>query len=355
MKRLVVCCDGTWNTPDQKDRGVLRPTNVVKLARWVLPQAGDGTVQKTYYDRGVGTGDFVDRLFGGAFGIGLSHNAREAYGFLSRNHEPGDEVYLFGFSRGAYTVRRTVGMLRKCGLARNADDATVKEAYAVYAKRESRAEGGADSKAALAFRAKHAAERIPVRLLGVWDTVGSHGIAGVLGQLGSSMSRARFHDRILSSDVEHACHAVAIDECRRLFQPTLFRQSRTGAERGHLLEQSWFAGVHSNVGGGYEHAGLSDIALHWMAARAEARGLALDPRWRARIDPDEFGELRDSRRGIYRLLGKSVRPLGAEESGFERAHVSPLTRAERDPAGYAPANLKSYLGSPGCRIDVSEP
>ena len=193
MKRLVVCCDGTWNTPDQKDRGVERPTNVVKLARWVLPQAPDGTEQKTYYDRGVGTGDFVDRLFGGAFGIGLSHNVREAYEFLSHAYAPGDEVYLFGFSRGAYTVRRTVGMLRKCGLAPKADKKVIQAAHAVYEKRESREEGGADSKAARAFREKHGAQRIPIRFLGVWDTVGSLGIAGVLGQLGSMMSRARFH------------------------------------------------------------------------------------------------------------------------------------------------------------------
>jgi uncharacterized protein (DUF2235 family) len=355
MKRLVVCCDGTWNTPDQKDRGVERPSNVVKLARWVLPQAPDGTVQKVHYDRGVGTGDFVDRLFGGAFGVGLSHNVRQAYEFLSLRHAPGDEIYLFGFSRGAYTVRRTVGMLRKCGLAPQADKAAIQEAYAVYEKRESREEGGADSKAALAFRAKHGAQRIPVRFLGVWDTVGSHGIAGVLGQLGSMMSRARFHDRILSSDVEHACHAVAIDECRRLFQPTLFRQSRTGAERGHRLEQSWFAGVHSNVGGGYENTGLSDIALHWMTARAAARGLALDPRWRAALRPDEFGELRDSRTLFYKLLGKSMRAIGKEPRGFERLHVSPVTRMERDPAAYEPENARAYLRSSACEIDPSEP
>jgi uncharacterized protein (DUF2235 family) len=360
LKRLVVCCDGTWNTPDQKDRGVPRPSNVVKLARWVLPQAGDGTVQKAYYDPGVGTGDFIDRLFGGAFGIGLSRNSREAYEFLSLHYEAGDEVYFLGFSRGAYTVRRTAGMLRKCGLIpaiadAKARDAAVKEVHAMYERRESRAEGGADSKAALAFRAQHGAQRIPIRFLGVWDTVGSHGIAGVVGQLSSSMSRARFHDRILGSDVEHACHAVAIDECRRLFQPTLFQQSRTGADRGHQLEQSWFAGVHSNVGGGYQDTGLSDIALHWMAARAEARGLALDPRWRARVAPDEFGELRNSRTGIYALLGRSVRAIGAQARGFERAHVSSVTRAERDPAKYAPANLKDYLGSAGRAIDVSEP
>lgn len=355
MKRLVVCCDGTWNTPDQEDRGVQRPSNVVKLARWVLPQGPDGTLQQCYYDRGVGTGDWIDRVFGGAFGVGLSHNVREAYAFLSQHHEPGDEVYLFGFSRGAYTVRRTVGMLRKCGLAPRADEATVKEAFALYERRESRAEGGADSRAALAFREKHGASRIPVRFLGVWDTVGSHGIAGVLGQLGSVMSRARFHDRILSSDVGHACHAVAIDECRRLFQPTLFQQSRTGAGRGHVLEQSWFAGVHSNVGGGYEDSGLSDLALHWMAAKAECEGLALDARWRSRLDPDEFGELRDSRTGIYRLLGKSARAIGAQKAGFERVHVSPVMRAERDPAKYQPANLEAYLATPAREIDVAEP
>lgn len=333
----------------------MRPTNVVKLARWVLPQASDGTVQNAYYDPGVGTGDFIDRLFGGAFGIGLAHNTREAYEFLSRNYAAGDEVYFVGFSRGAYTVRRTVGMLRKCGLAPNASKATIREAYALYCRRESRAEGGADSEAALAFRATHGAERIPIRFLGVWDTVGSYGIAGVLGQLGSMFSKARFHDQLLSADVEHACHAVAIDECRRLFQPTLLQQSASGAKRGQVLEQSWFAGVHSNVGGGYQDTGLSDIALHWMAARAEARGLALDPRWRMRIDPDEFGELRDSRRGVYRLLGKSVRAIGAEQDGFERAHVSPVTRAERDPARYQPANLLSYLASPERQIDVSGP
>lgn len=113
--------------------------------------------------------------------------------------------------------------------------------------------------------------------------------------------------------------------------------------------------MHSNIGGGYEHTGLSDIALYWMAARAEARGLALDARWRARLDPDEFGELRDSRKGIYAWLGKSERVLGAQPAGFERVHVSPVTRAERDPAQYGPANLQRYLGSPQREIDASAP
>jgi uncharacterized protein (DUF2235 family) len=360
MQRLAVCCDGTWNTPDQKDRGVMRPSNVVKMARFVLPQAADGTVQHVHYDKGVGTGDLVDRFFGGAFGIGLAHNVLEAYEYLSLNYRPGDEIYLFGFSRGAYTVRRVVGMLRKAGLLPAiADDAARKaaidEAYTMYQTRETRAQGGADSQAALEFQQRRGAQRVPVRFLGVWDTVGAYGIAGVLGTLSNSYSKARFHDRILSSDVRHACHAVAIDEHRRLFQPTLFQQGTTGAGNGQLIEQSWFAGAHSNIGGGYEDAGLSDIALHWLAAKAEGCGLSLDPRWRGWLSPNEFGELRDSRTGFYQFLGKAVRPIGEQQKGFERLHHSPLERMERDPAVYQPGNAVAYVKSPQREIDVSAP
>ena len=360
MQRLVICCDGTWNTPDQKDRGVMRPSNVVKIARFVLPQAPDGTAQHVHYDKGVGTGDFVDRIFGGVFGIGLAHNVLEAYEYLSLNYRWGDDIYLFGFSRGAYTVRRVVGMLRKAGLLpaivdETARQAAIDEAYAVYEKRETRAEGGADSPAALEFRQRRGAVRVPVRFLGVWDTVGADGIAGVLGALSNSFSKARFHDRILSADVQYACHAVAIDEHRRLFQPTLFQQSTTGTANGQLLEQSWFAGAHSNVGGGYEDTGLSDLALHWIAAKAESCGLALDARWRERLDTDEFGELRDSRTGIYQFLGKALRPIGEQQKGCERLHHSPIERMERDPADYEPENAAAYLRSKRREIDVSEP
>ncbi|HTP62852.1 MAG TPA: DUF2235 domain-containing protein [Burkholderiales bacterium] len=360
MQRLVVCCDGTWNTPDQKDRGVMRPSNVVKIARYVLPQGAGGIEQHVYYDKGVGTGDLVDRVFGGAFGVGLAHNVLQAYEFLSQHHRAGDEIYLFGFSRGAYTARRVVGMMRKAGLLPPMADATartaaIRDAYAMYLKRETRAQGGADAPAALAFRERHGAARVPVRFLGVWDTVGAYGIAGVMGQLTTAASTARFHDRILSSDVRHACHAVAIDEHRRLFEPTLFQQGANGAAGGQVIEQSWFAGVHANIGGGYEDTGLSDIALQWMAARAEGCGLALDQGWRGKIAPDEFGELRDSQTGIYALLGKAVRPIGEQAGGFERMHHTPVERMERDPAGYAPANAAAYLKSPQREVDLSEP
>lgn len=356
MKRLIVCCDGTWNKPDQKDRGVMRPTNVVKLARWVMPQDRNGVAQRVHYDPGVGTGDIVDRAFGGLFGVGLSHNIREAYEFLSKHYEDGDQVFLFGFSRGAYTVRRTVGMVRKCWLLPKIEDeearkTAVEEGYDVFTRRG----GGPDSEAAQAFRKKHGCRAITVRCLGVWDTVGAYGIGGVLGQITSSASKARFHDSRLSSIVEYAYQAVAIDETRRLFEATLFEQGPTGLQNGQVIEQSWFSGVHSNVGGGYENTGLSDITLYWMAMRAEQCGLALDARWANRIDPDEFGELRESRTGLYLLMGKAVRPIGGQKNGFEKAHNTSLDRLTRDPAAYTPENLIAYRDSKDFKVDLSEP
>src|SRR6267143_3690566 len=115
MKRLVLCCDGTWNSADQERNGVPSPTNVVKIAYRIAKRDG-ATLQVIYYDQGVGTGNFFDRLTGGAFGDGVEANIYDAYLVLIGNYEPGDEIYLFGFSRGAYTVRSIGGMIRKCGI-----------------------------------------------------------------------------------------------------------------------------------------------------------------------------------------------------------------------------------------------
>jgi hypothetical protein len=155
--------------------------------------------------------------------------------------------------------------------------------------------------------------------------------------------------------VDHAFQAVAIDETRRLFKPNLWEQGPHGLARGQVLEQSWFAGVHSNVGGGYEDTGLSDIALHWMAMRAEQCGLELDAGWRGRIDPDEFGELRESRTGLYKLMGRAERAIGEQDQGFERAHNAAMDRMARDPARYVPANLVAYRDSERFKVDLSEP
>lgn len=359
MKRIIICCDGTWNTPDQKDRGALRPTNVVKMARIILPQATDGCVQGVYYDRGVGTGDFIDRLFGGAFGVGLKHNVVQAYRHICEQYDAGDEIWFFGFSRGAYTARRAAGMIRKCGLvprtaSKQQMDEAMERAYEIFIARETAEQAGVNSRAARLFREAFASIDAPIHFIGVWDTVGAYGIGGTLG-FTAGLSKARFHDSILSSRVKFAYHALAIDEKRLLFRPTLWQQSKEGRTNGQVMEQAWFAGVHSNVGGGYSDAGLSDITLTWMGEKAAAAGLCMARNWQASLSPDIFGELRQSDRGIYRLMPDAVREIGARENSNEKLHISAFDRSARDPAGYKPPNLETYLLSAATQIDESAP
>ena len=124
-KRIVISSDGTWNRPDQKN-----PTNVIKMARAILPTAPDGKCQVVFYDQGVGTGKRLDRWLGGAFGQGLEKNVEDAYRFLMHNYDEGDEIYLFGFSRGAFTARSTVGMIRNSGLLHKTHADRFSKAYA---------------------------------------------------------------------------------------------------------------------------------------------------------------------------------------------------------------------------------
>jgi len=336
MKRIVVCSDGTWNVPDQTDRGEPHPSNVVHTTRAIAPVSPSGTAQIVFYDMGVGTAWGLDRLVGGAFGTGFSRNVEDGYRFLVDNHAPSDEIYLFGFSRGAYTVRSIVGLIRKCGLLHKASVARFPEAYELYRDRGV----GPDAPRALRFRRDHARE-VTVRFLGVWDTVGALGVPGMLGFLSR---RHQFHDVTLSHIVERACHAVAIDERRKWFMPSLWNAQNV---RGQIVEQVWFAGVHTNVGGGYADSGLSDIAFLWMKGKAEEAGLAFDAGYvRANIRPDPLGAIRESRKGMYRLVPGVVRPIGEQPAGHEAIHASVYERARRD-HGYRPPNLMTFLSRTG--------
>lgn len=330
MKRIVVFCDGTWNSRDQPN-----PTNVARMAQAVRSRADDGTVQVSLYDAGVGTGlGFIARVTGGAFGRGLSENVQEAYRFIADNYEPGDEIYLFGFSRGAYTARSTAGMIRNCWLLKKEHAHRFPEAYAIYRERE----GGPDAPGATKFREAYAHEA-RIAFLGVWDTVGALGIPGqVLGRL--ARSRHGFHDVMLSRSVDVACHAVAIDESRKPFAPTLWDTTPSAMQRVH---QEWFAGVHSDVGGGYGSSGLADVALVWMRDHAEQRGLAFDHGYFDRyIRPDIGGRLHDSSSWPMRLLGKQPRAIAAS-AGPELLHASVRERWAREDLGYRPANVAAYL------------
>lgn len=130
-KRIIICADGTWNTPDEEDDGVATPTNVGKMSHAILPQAPDKKLQIVFYDEGIGT-DKGQRFLGGALGLGLSKNVIDAYRFLVNNYQDGDDLYFFGFSRGAYTVRSLAGLIRNCGILHKLHAELISRAYQIY-------------------------------------------------------------------------------------------------------------------------------------------------------------------------------------------------------------------------------
>ena len=339
-KRIVVCCDGTWNSPDQKDRGQVRPSNVAKIALAILARDANGTEQKVFYDKGVGTGFGLDRLFGGAFGMGLSRNIGDAYRYLMENYSERDEIYLFGFSRGAYTARSLGGLIRKCGMLRREHAGRYRDAYRLYRRRDTASHPNAIE--AQLFR-KTFSHETRIKFIGVWDTVGALGMPVRGLRFINRLMGLEFHDVKLSSTVDHAYHAVAIDELRKPFMPTLWEQQSHAV--GQKMEQVWFAGVHTNIGGGYEDTGLSDIAFLWMKQKAEAAGLVFDESWiTENIHPNALGELRDSKTGLYKLAGDYHRPIGRKLGGNESLHAEAMARYEQD-ASYRPEKLAEYLRS----------
>ena len=339
-KRLVVCCDGTWNTPDQTSDGKPCPTNVTKIALAVAPEDGAGTTQVVYYHRGVGT-ERGEHLSGGAFGFGLSRDVQRAYRFITENYEPGDELYFFGFSRGAFTARSTAGFVRNAGILRRQNIGLLDEAYALYRDRTPNTDPRATESEL--FRRSYSHET-RIRFIGVWDTVGALGIPLSGLRLVNLVNRRwQFHDTDLSTTVDAAFQALAIDEKRRPFAPTIWSQKPDAV--GQRLEQVWFSGVHCDVGGGYPGTGLSDIALRWMVDRARSSGLKLEQDVIESTRPDPLGEIHESRKAFYRLLPPFDRKIGQTVRGHELVGSSALERHKKDPA-YAPPELMTFLEGP---------
>lgn len=337
MKRIVLCFDGTWNTPadDALPANKKVETNVSRFHKSVQPTGADGVKQISWYDAGVGTETF-NKVTGGAFGTFLDKHILDGYRQLAEQYKEGDEIYIVGFSRGAYTARSLVGMLRNCGLvdAKNAA-VTAPMAYGIYRTRGD----SVDSRTAKAFRLMFSRE-VRIRFLGVWDTVGSLGIPLRMAAKFNA-EFYRFHDTELSSLVENAFQAVALDEHREDYDICLWDPKEKSQQ---VLEQRWFCGAHSDVGGGYPFRKLSDLALRWMQDNAATLGLGLD---RVKVGDDNFrGVPTDSYAaflgGEYaRLKPRHLRPTLGTSFGNERLDASIASRrgaADLDPR-YAPTNI----------------
>jgi uncharacterized protein (DUF2235 family) len=333
MKRIVICFDGTWSKPADEalpaDGRV--ETNVCRFYESIKDKAADGTKQVKWYDEGVGT-KWYDRFIGGSMGAGLELNIVQGYEYLAQQYEAGDEVYVLGFSRGAYTARSLVGMIRNCGLIYPKHlTLRVGMAYGIYRTRGD----NVDSFTAKTFRAAFCRE-IKIKFIGVWDTVGALGIPlTVLKDV--NMKFYEFHDTNLSNIVENAYHALAIDEHRQDYMATLWNPDTAPQQK---LEQRWFVGAHCDVGGGYKDRRLSDITLGWMQQKASALGLALDSVQMGAKNylgdwTDSYGKFLG---GLYAKKNpRYYRPIGATKFGDEIIDASVQQRRKEERA-YEPQN-----------------
>jgi uncharacterized protein (DUF2235 family) len=346
MKRIVILIDGTW---DQEGSG--GDTNVARLdpanaagTPLIKPYGEDGLDQHVIYHKGVGADpDLVNHWLGGSIGIGLKQIVLDAYASVVNLYEHGDDIFLLGFSRGAYAARALAGMIGASGIVRHDLPSNIEVAWTHYRVSPSiRAApsmaSGSDAKAISNLQALRNSGEIHsdnrIKCVGVWDTVGSYGVpAGVgLAPLARYISLIflGFHDTSFGDHIEVGLHAVAIDERRRPFVPTFWTIPK-GEKPNGIVEQTWFAGEHTNVGGGEPDSGLSTLALIWMIARIQAlASLAFDlnPVRVVGLQANVDGEVYDSTRGwpidhIWPHLRKVLSP-DAIEHGLIRSELDPL-------------------------------
>ncbi|QUJ77289.1 DUF2235 domain-containing protein [Sulfitobacter albidus] len=377
MARIAIFCDGTWNNP-----AMTQPTHVVRLSDKTpkTPQ------QDTAYVEGVGAGEAPNALSrgilkigGGAFGWGLNANIKRAYAELCRRYQPGDDIFIFGFSRGAYTARSLAGMVRKCGIIETIDDEALDAAFRLYRKpgvanhpdalrilkqRRRLSPRAATSQADLDWRTVTPSDddpaegfhRVQIAYLGIWDTVGALGIpAPLLGPVATLWNaRYQFHDTKLSSMVRAARHAVALDERRVFYKPSLWdnlEASREGPGLNHgdrspgrPYQQVWFTGTHAIVGGSAPKARkLTGQSLRWIAEGAVQAGLEIDMADLLDADPDPLAESATLSQPplLYEITGNLLRwragpghPIDLHESAHSRV------AKRRD---YRPRSLKNLM------------
>jgi len=336
-KRIIICSDGTWNRPEE-DPGKDFPTNVLKLARAIAPVGSDGIPQQVFYDWGIGS--YYDKVIGGATGKGLHKNIMDGYRYIVQNYSDGDEIFLFGFSRGAYTVRCLCGLINNCGIIKRPSAALIQKAFDHYKKSgKDYAPKGIRS---VEFRDKYSHPSKEVRFVGVWDTVGAMGIP--ISFLGLFEDKDEFYDTKIGSNVRIARHALAIDEHREDFEPTIW-EVRDNMD----MKQVWFAGCHSDIGGSYEPdkdgTVLSDIPLDWMINEAGSAGLTLESHLKDRIKMNQKSTVHNSRRSFYRIKKKFYRPID-HKKGNIIIHDSVKARWEQD-KNYRPENLKEFIDKNG--------
>ena len=377
MKRIAVLIDGTWNKEGSgADTNVAKLDSARKIQAFIKATAADGTLQHVHYHDGVGTeGDLIQKLLGGFIGLGLKKIIQDVYEFIVADYAAGDELYIVGFSRGAYAARALAGLIGASGIQRKLDANVFEVAWQHYrvapaVRKQPQTAGSSDRKTLADYNMLATKQSFydtrTITCVGVWDTVGSYGIPAGIGLAALAryftLAMLGFHDTSFGDHVKVGLHAIAVDEHRRPFVPTFWTILKGEEPKGHV-EQTWFAGAHSNVGGGYSDSGLSDEALIWMIARVQAlTGLEFDVQAvKSNTKPNIGGVVVDSAQGWpidhmfphYRAI---LSPIAIHHGYFsnsedpteehinERVHWSVIAKRAGTAANrYSPPNLPTNI------------
>jgi len=335
MKRIVICADGTWNRPE-KNLEEDYPTNVLKLARGVKTENQD-IKQVVFYDWGIGS--YHDKFAGGALGKGLEKNIKDCYRFIVHNYEKDDEIYLFGFSRGAYTIRSLCGLINNCSILKSAEGRLIEDAFKLYKTKKHKPKDAYSVK----WRADHSVQdKTKIHFVGVWDTVGAMGLPFSL--FGLIEKKALFYDKKLGSNIIKARHALSLDELREDFTPTIW-QPRESID----LKQVWFAGVHADVGGSYtpdkDKTCLADIPFLWMINEAEASGLVFESYLKNTITINPLASQHNEYKRGYLALGKEQREIPPPTKIPTYVHHS--VKQRYDGMKYKSQTIENYISTYG--------
>ena len=312
MKNIVICSDGTWNRPEENTEEDF-PTNVLKFARGIAPKDDTGKSQVVFYDWGIGS--YHNKVSGGAFGSGLEKNIMDGYRFLVHNYEPGDKIFLFGFSRGAYTVRSLSGLINNCSILKGSESNRIQEAFDLYKNPKYKPNG----EYSLKWKKDYSvSEKTNIHFIGVWDTVGAMGLP--FSFFGLIKDKHRFYDNKLGSNIVYARHAMSLDEQREDFKPTIWKPRKEVD-----LKQVWFAGVHCDVGGSYKNdsdgTSAADIPMIWLKNEAYSKGLAFEEfLFVDKLNP--HANLHNEYKGFYRFKKNHIRRIPSLNSIPTLVHSS---------------------------------
>lgn len=373
-KRLIVCCDGTWldSSSSLQNGKLIPPSNVTRMCRAIRSENQQGIPQVVYYQAGVGSsGTLSNRIIGGAIGDGLAENVREAYAFLANNYIPGDEIFLIGFSRGAFTARSIGGLIGNIGVLTKAGLASFAIIYRDWTRRRDRLyrspqrdlpypnkPRASDPEYAEGLERRGLTTLdVRIKAITVADTVGALGVpklgglSGIGKRVSDECNEYRFYDTTLDNCIDNAFQALALDEKRSPFQPAIWE--KRGNDRTNLI-QVWFPGVHANIGGGYNDQELSNITLAWMMAMlAPMLDINLDyilneeqansdyyDRKGKRPRPWSFGKIYNSAGGVYTVAGTTARTPG-NYYRLDPKTGEPTRKLLRDTNEYIHASVRS--------------